>query len=74
MVLADLNGDQDGGGPEQVQKCQYYAIFKKKQNCLGNYRLINLILVPRKVTEQDLYKRRNITACLVTQLRWAKIG
>lgn len=35
MVLADLTGDQDGGGPEQVQKCQYHAIFKKKAELSG---------------------------------------
>lgn len=59
MLPAHLDGDQDVGGPKQVQKCRCHAILKKKKkksynNSPENYRLSGLILVPRKPSKQDL--------------------
>lgn len=71
MVLADLNGDQDGSDPKKSAKM---PTSKTSENCPGNYRLTSLILVFGKVTEQDLCKRKNITVCSAKQLRWIKIG
>lgn len=31
MLPAHLDGDQDVGGPKQVQKCRCHAILKKKK-------------------------------------------
>lgn len=48
------------------------AISKRSQkNCPETYRVISLDLVPGKVTEQDLYKRKRITV-LSRQFRMSK--